>query len=157
MDRFCYDFRYAASVICSGKEDTLAKPVQPESKAPIHDPNSTPADLAVPLCPVKYSDSLETNGIASIGEKDVTPPKLVHSVDFDISSEALHAQMKKRLEFIDVIIGFVIDANGTPQEVCIQKSDGYGLDANAAIAVRQSAVRSGQKMGSRCEYGIRRR
>ena len=110
--------------------------------------HSTKADLAVPLCPVEFNDGLRTNGIVNDGEKETTRPKLVHSVEFEISDEALHARMKKRLGSIDVILSFVIDMNGTPQNICIQKSNGYGLDANAAKVVRQYKFEPATKDGT---------
>jgi TonB family protein len=95
--------------------------------------HSSKADDAVPLCPVPFNDSLETNGVVPIGPNGVRPPKLVHSVEVPFSDEA--AGLKGVGDV--ALLGLIVDADGIPKDICLVRSVGYGLDANAYNAVRQ--------------------
>jgi hypothetical protein len=102
-------------------------------------PDSSAEDLAVPLCPSKFADGLQPDGIAVISSKNMTPPKELHSVESRFTDQARRAIKKKHLIPFNgiVLIGLIVDVHGDPQNLCLQKSLGYGLDANAATAVRQ--------------------
>jgi TonB family protein len=120
--------------------------------------HSTPSDKAVPLCPVKLEDSLETNGVASVGDKSITPPKPTHMVNAEFSDEARHIGRKPPIRFFEVEVGLVADAKGNPQNICLIKSAGYGLDAKAAEAVRQyrfkSAIKDGKPVAVRIHVTV---
>jgi TonB family protein len=109
--------------------------------------NSTPSDQAVPLCPAKFDDSLETDGIASQGDKSVTPPKPTKMVNAKFSDESRHEGWENHIHYFEVWLGFVVGAKGIPQDVCLMKSAGYGLDAEAAKAVEQSRFKPATKGG----------
>jgi TonB family protein len=155
----------AASAACLGQQAETAKPVQPASAASIRDPHSNSADLAVPLCPAKFSDSLTTNGIADANDKSVTPPKVNHFAEAEFSDDARRALgvVKKKknqaVEFYGVIVmSLVVDDRGSPKDLCISKSIGYGLDANAAKAVRQykfdPATKDGKPVAKRISIQV---
>jgi len=108
--------------------DTAPRTVQ-------RNPHSTPADLAIPACPVRFDDSLATDGIAN--SKEEHAPKVVHSVAGEISRESRRALEKEHLQTSDSWVTVVVDRNGKPQSPCIAVAAGYGLDAAAAKAVLQ--------------------
>jgi len=96
------------------------------------------------MCPASFNDSLATNGIADSKDKTVTPPKVIHFADAEFSDEARRAlgvAKKKKKQVVDFegvsVLSLVVDDHGNPQNLCISKSIGYGLDANAAKAVQQ--------------------
>jgi len=133
---------FAVSSICLCQKVTGSKLAQPEATARARDPHSTAADLAVPLCPAKFDDNLETNGIATSDDKKVIPPKLVHSVLADFPQEIGQVRCRKRqkdgLGFESKSeVSIVVDERGNPKSFCLKKTSGYGLDANAAKAIQQ--------------------
>jgi protein TonB len=106
--------------------------------APIaHAKSSTRGDLAVPTCPAKFNDSLETDGIAAKDAPGVIPAMEKNSIMAEISDEAEQANEKTHVGEFDVDLSLVVDTNGDPGNICLMKSAGYGLDASAATAVRQ--------------------
>ncbi|MGH9607992.1 MAG: TonB family protein [Terracidiphilus sp.] len=48
---------------------------------------------------------------------------------------------------LEVGIVIVVDVNGVPQDACLSKSAGYGLDAQAANAARQYRFTPANKDG----------
>ena len=98
------------------------------------------------MCPASFNDSLATDGIADAKDKTVMQPKVIHSVNSEFSKEARETlgvakkKKKKQVESFDgvSVVSFVVDDHGNPQNLCISKSTGYGLDANAAKAVQQN-------------------
>jgi hypothetical protein len=137
---------FAVSAVCVGQQGTSAIPTQSESaEAPVRDPHSTPADFAVPLCPAKFDGSLETNGIAG----HVTPPKIIHSAEAGLTNEVREATGKaNKIGFVgDSLASLVVDEHGNPQNLCLRKTSGYGLDANAANAVRRYTFKPATKDG----------
>jgi hypothetical protein len=126
---------FAASAACIGQQGTSAEQTQRESTSAVRDPHSTAADLAIPLCPAKFDDSLGTNESAG----RVTPPKVIHSVEAELTDEVRGAtRNSSKVGFVGIsLISLVVDEHGNPQNLCLQKTSGYGLDANAANAIRQ--------------------
>lgn len=93
-----------------------------------------------PACPAKFDDSLATNGIA--GKEDhagLTQPKPKRQVNAEFSNQArreIREQHIKQFQAVS-IVSFIVDVNGNPQDLCLMKPAGYGLDAQAAKAVWQ--------------------
>jgi TonB family protein len=135
-----------AFAACKGQDIANQKPVLPEPTALPRSVHSSKADMAVPMCSVPFIDSPGANGVG----KGVTPPRIVHSVEAQLSDEArgLNGAMGS-LAFLSLIV----DASGIPQDLCLIKSAGYGLDANAANAVRQykfdPAIKDGKPVPTR--------
>lgn len=138
------------------------QPIQPAPTAPanesrrpttVRSPNSTGADLAVPLCESRFHDSLARNGIANAHEARVTPPKIKHKVPAQITREAISAGSTTHITNYLVVMDVVVDTDGHPTESCLAQSSGYGLDASAASAVQQyrwePAMRSGRPVKMR--------
>lgn len=110
-----------------------------ESRRPVavRSPNSTGADLAVPLCESRFHDSLARNGVATAHEFGVTQPHLKNKIPAQITREAITAGTTTHITNYLVIIDVVVDAEGHPTQACLAQSSGYGLDASAAKAVEQ--------------------
>lgn len=100
--------------------------------APERAPHSTKADLAVPLCPAKFNDSLKTNGIAAANDKSVTPPIAKNSVRAEFRGENSPPAGN-----YEVKLSFIVDIHGEPNELCLVRSAGYGLDAEAGNAANR--------------------
>jgi TonB family protein len=115
--------------------------------AAVRSPYSRGADLKVPLCPVLFHDSLSTDGIVGPREHGVTPPKPTHEVPGQITEDAVRSAGKTHIGNYHVLLGVVIDKQGKPTKVCLEKSAGYGLDASAATAVTQYRFKPAQKAG----------
>jgi TonB family protein len=124
---------------------------EPDEAAPapvVRDPHSMKADLAVPLCSGPFHDSLATNGIAGSGDKDVIHPVPRYQPDAELSDEALRLKRKNQTLSFEVDLSLVVDTNGKPQSVCLLKSAGYGLDANAAKTVQKYQFEPATKDGN---------
>jgi TonB family protein len=102
--------------------------------------NSTAEDQAVPLCPVNSGDQRKTTGSSGEVKQGVTAPKVIHTANAQFTDLARRTIRKnKHIRTFDdtVLIGLIVDEQGDPQNLCLQKSLGYGLDANAAKAIQQ--------------------
>jgi TonB family protein len=124
------------------------KPDQPAPRPIVRAPHSTNGDLAVPLCPATFDDSLATDGIVGKDREGVTLPKTIHMVDAEFSDEARREKRDGQ-----VIVSFVVGVDGQPHNVCLIQSVGYGLDAKAAEAVQQyrfaPATKDGKPVAAR--------
>lgn len=120
-----------------------------ESRDPaaVRSPYSRGADLKVPLCPVHFHDSLATNGIAGPHEHGVTPPKPTREVPGKITQDAVRTAGKSHIGNYHVLLDVVVDKQGKPTRLCLEKSAGYGLDASAATAVNQYRFKPAEKAG----------
>jgi TonB family protein len=151
---------FAVSTACLCQNAAGTNPRLTESNAPVRDIHSTSSDLAVPICPASFNDSLTTDGIADARDKSATPPKVTHSVEAEFSGEAREALgvVKKKKKNHPVMfdgvsaIKFVVDDHGSPQGLCISKSIGYSLDANAAKAVQQYRFEPAARDGKPVPY-----
>jgi hypothetical protein len=123
----------AATAIWS-QQAPAPKPDQAVPTPIVRDPYSTKADLAVPLCPATFNDSLATDGIVGKDTEGVTLPKATHMVDATFSDEARHQKRKGRVTHFEAVVSFVVNTYGEPENVCLMQSAGYGLDSKAAEA-----------------------
>jgi TonB family protein len=105
----------------------------PAPPAPQRSPDSRNADLAVPLCPAKFDDGLDKDGIAVVREDGVTAPKPTHIADAEMTEEG---RMPRPVDFA-VLVSAIVDVDGSVRDVCLRRSAGLGLDANAADTVRK--------------------
>ncbi len=115
-------------------------PVDLDAQSPlVRDPHSTQADLAVPACPAKFNDGLGRNGVETAADESVRPPRVIHTAPAEFSDQARQALKKKHIREFDgtVLINLIVNKNGNPQNLCLRKSLGYGLDANGASAIQQ--------------------
>jgi len=110
---------------------------EPRSVRTVRSPHSMGPDLKVPLCPAHFDDSLRTNGIAGGRDRGVTPPRVKTRVPALMTQQAIAGPGKTHIGNFNVIVSVVVDAQGVPQDLCLSKSSGYGLDASAATAVGQ--------------------
>jgi TonB family protein len=124
-------------------QNTTVHSQDPDQKAGQNPPtavrslHSTKLDLAVPLCPGKFEDGLAKNGIAFRGEDGISPAKPAGAApDPEMTKEA---RRKLRAPYdLEVTLNGVVDVNGVVEDVCLSRSVGYGLDANAANILRKT-------------------
>jgi TonB family protein len=83
-----------------------------------------------------------TDKLQSIGG-DVSSPELIYKVDPEFTDEARKAKASGI-----VLVNFVVDKKGLPQNVHVLRRIGYGLDAKAISAVKQYKFRPATKAGS---------
>ncbi len=116
-----------------------------------------------PACPATFTDSLETNGIAQkIGDDpSITPPRLIHSVvaKFPKEARSVYRNTQVGQPGLKSTISLVADKNGDPTNLCVKVAGGYGLDREAAKAVRQHrfkpAMKDGQPISARVNVEVR--
>jgi len=110
-----------------------------QSSVTARSPDSTAEDQAVPLCTVNLADRQKTIEVSDEVKQGRTPPRVIHLVNPQFTDQARRAFKKKHIRAFDdtVLIGLIVDEQGDPQNLCLQKSLGYGLDANAAKAIQQ--------------------
>ena len=120
-----------------------------ESRSPdtVRSPHSIGADLAVPLCPAQFHDSLGGNGIAGRGDQGVTQAAIRSTVPALLTQQAIDGAGNTHIGNFSVIVNVVVGKNGHPRDLCLRKSSGYGLDASAAAAVGQYRFTPAKKQG----------
>jgi hypothetical protein len=133
---------------CAAATQKAPKAPNHETRHPsaVRSPYSRGDDLAVPLCPARFHDSLSANGIAAPHQQGVTPPKPTKEIPAQITQDAVRSAGKTHIGNFLVLLDAVIDAHGHPTRLCLEKSSGYGLDASAAAA-RQYRFKPAQKDG----------
>jgi TonB family protein len=108
-------------------------------------PSQRPTDPA-PACPARFDFHPEKDGVYKVGG-DVKAPKVRHTVPAELSDEA-----RTRGAFTPftaaVKVSFVVDVQGVPQDICIMRPVGLGLDEQAAKAVRQYRFDPAKKDGT---------
>ncbi len=143
--RFMMCFLACAAIYVWSQQALAPNPDQPTPRPIVRDSHSTEADLAVPLCPATFNDSLDTDGIAGVRDKSVMHPIPTYRPLPEATDEA------RRLDqgplFFRVLFSLVVDASGKPQDVCLKQSAGYGLDAQAAKAARLGRFKPATKDG----------
>jgi TonB family protein len=118
----------------------------------------------IPSCPAKFNDSLETNGIADDFQHGVTAPRATKAPEAKLTDEArsvAHDEIATRhiklWEAISVV-SLIVEQDGTPGSMCVQRSAGYGLDAQALKAAAQyrfyPATANGQPVRARLSISI---
>ena len=135
--------RWAIVLLVSGviivwpQEDSVPSPPQSAPAFTRH-ARSIPADLAIPLCAPQSEDSLSTDGIANLlRDHGVKLPIPRYMPEPTFSHEAMRQKRLGRVPNFRVVVGGVVDAEGQPRKLCIERSAGYGLNAKAAEAVAQ--------------------
>ena len=111
------------------------QPASPTSSVTYHPAQPNGASPAQ-ACPSSFSFHPEVDGVYRIGG-DIKAPKLKHYVPAQLSNEAKTRSAFNVFKPDPSTISFVVDTQGVPQEVCILKPVGYGLDVEAAEAVSQ--------------------
>ena len=116
---------------------------------------------APPACPAHFDDSLDTNGIAPIGNvAGITQPKAVDAPQAEFSDKARKEARNRGGGFqTSAIIVAVVGNDGKPRELCVQKSADLGLDVQAAKAVSQyqfePATKDGRPVAKRIQVEFR--
>jgi TonB family protein len=135
--RLAFYIIFLAATAVWSQQTAAPKPDQAAPTPIVRNPHATKEDLAVPLCPATFDDSLETDGIIAKGTKGVTPPKPKYMPEARISDEALRARKFGDGPSWEAEVTFVVDVNGKPRDLCLSHSAGYGLDLEAAKAIQQ--------------------
>jgi len=122
-------------LLASSATAILAQQTSPSS-AVTYKPAEQTGTVPAPTCPPTFDFHPEVNGIYSIAG-DIKAPKLKHYVPAQWSNEAKTRGAFNPFKPDPSAVSFVVDTQGVPQDVCILKPAGYGLDAEAAKAVWQ--------------------
>jgi hypothetical protein len=90
-----------------------------------------------PPCPVEFNDGVATAGTAGRTNAEVTPPKLKYSPEAEFSDEARREIQEKGIRDFTAVSEFylVVGVDGKPQDLCVSKAAGYGLDLQATKAL----------------------
>jgi outer membrane biosynthesis protein TonB len=131
------------------QEGAAPKAVQTEAPASARTTPATGSDVVEPpACPASFNDSLATDGIVGKDIDGVTRPKPTNSVAAEFSKKA-RSMIGSKIKNLDAvsILSFVLDVNGNPQDLCLKKPAGYGLDVQAAKAVWQYRFEPATKDG----------
>jgi len=94
----------------------------------------TSANRSFQSCPAKFEDRPE-DGIFRIGGS-IKPPKPLNTVTANFPDKVRKMAKKQHLyDFHAVsVLSFVLNAQGIPQNICVLKAAGYGLDEEAVKA-----------------------
>ena len=122
-------------LLASSASAILAQQTSPAS-AVAYKPVEQTGTVPAPTCPSTFEFHPEVDGAYNIGG-DVKAPKLKHYVTAQWSDEAKTRGAFNPFKPDPSAVSFVVDTQGLPQDVCILKAAGYGLDAEAAKAVWQ--------------------
>ena len=87
------------------------------------------------------SDGLTGGGVYRPGG-GVSSPKVIYAVDPEFSDEA----RRQKYQGV-VVLSLIVDAQGNPQHIHVQRQLGMGLDEKALEAVRQYKFKPAQKDG----------
>jgi len=85
----------------------------------------------LPPCPAKDDEQPTSTEIRRVGAR-VSAPKIIRYVNASFSKEARKEKIQGKS-----IIQLVVGTDGLPTRLCLAKPLGYGLDEQAALAVRQ--------------------
>ncbi|KAA6462008.1 hypothetical protein DYQ86_10285 [Acidobacteria bacterium AB60] len=113
-------------------------------------------------CPARFDDSLSTNGIAPIGiVPGVNQPRAVWAPEAAFTDKARKEIHKRAMfPFRSVsTIAVVVDPNGVPRDLCVQKSAEFDLDKAAAESVWeyrfQPATKDGKPVAKRLSVEVK--
>jgi TonB family protein len=116
---------------------SLAAPLSPLKAA------KDKAPPAPPSCPAHFDDSLETNGIASDFRHGVTAPRATKQPEAELTNEArsvAHDEIARHQVKVwqsVSVVSLIVGEDGIPSDICVQRSAGYGLDAQAVKTAAQ--------------------
>ena len=129
-----------------------AAPVQPEQNVSNIDssvqykPAPSPPKGSIWSCPGKLEFHPEVDGVYKVGGS-VKPETIKNNVDAEFSDEAMQESGRNPNFSATSVLYLVVDTEGIPQDICINKLAGYGLDLQAVIAVKQYRFRPATKDG----------
>ena len=102
----------------------------------------------IKTCPAKFEFHPEMDGVYTVGGS-VMPPQPTHEVEATFSNEARQMAKKAGLTHFEAVslVCLVVDTKGKPQEICVMKSAGFGLDGQTVKAVRKYRFKPATKNG----------
>jgi TonB family protein len=110
-------------------------------------------------CPAEWKVE-EEDGIQKAGG-DVRPPKPLNTVDAHFPKEVRDAIKKKHLPKSEAVsvVSLLVDTDGNPKNICVQKPGGYGMDEEAVKAAAkyrfQPATKDGKPIPVRIRLEVR--
>jgi len=125
----------AAMGLSAAGNGVWAQEAAPAAAAVTYKPAQAAGSAAQP-CASRFEFHPELDGVYRIGG-DIKAPKVKHIVAAKLSDEARTRGAFNPFKAEPSTVSYVVDAQGLPQDVCIMKPAGYGLDAEAAKAVWQ--------------------
>jgi TonB family protein len=100
-------------------------------------------------CPARIEAYPDAEGTYKVGGS-VKPPRPTNQVTASFSDEARKMAKKMHIKSFQAVstITLIVDSQGNPQSVCVQKPAGYGLDGQAVKAVKQYRFEPATKDGA---------
>ena len=99
-----------------------------------------------PANPARDTGSGENSAKSLIG---ITPPKPLHQQEAEFPDELLRALKKQHIKDFEAVsvLSLIVDVSGVPQDLCLLRPAGNGLDPKAAEAVRRYRFDPARKDG----------
>jgi TonB family protein len=111
-------------------------------------PQLSEADRSL-ACPAEDGQSSLTEDVHKIGGI-VKPPKPIRMVNATFTDEARRFAKKQHRKSFEAIslVTLIVNTQGNPQDICVRKPAGFGLDGQAVKAVAQYKFEPATKDGS---------
>ena len=138
MRSFSFIFLLAlAAVVSSAQQPATSDPGPAFAKSapPLSEDSQLSVNERALACPPKAEGQAEQPGVHKVGVS-ISPPRPLHQVAANFSNEARKAIRKQHLKDFHAVslLSMVVDANGNPQDICVQKFAGFSLDQQAVKA-----------------------
>ena len=100
------------------------------------DASTTPLKTAdgVAACRAVLKLRSVSDGVYQVG-RSVLPPKTIETQETTLSDEDLKLMGKRHVKQYEAMVRFTVDANGVPQDICVARGAGHGLDPKVVEAV----------------------
>ena len=124
-------FTFLAALSCTAAAQQPAPSIPPQAS---DEKPATTAD-GTPACGASIAKSLPP-GVYRVGGS-VSPPTPKHTPEATFSNEARNYYKQQHLKFFDAksLVQLTVDEHRMPQDMCVLKEAGYGLDKKAFQAV----------------------
>jgi TonB family protein len=122
-------------------------PVSPKSTAGTVGQRAEPADKGtLQLCPAEMTG--KEDGVYEVGG-DIKPPKPLNNVEAHFTKELRTAIKKQHLPQSEAVsvVSLLVDTDGNPKNICVQKAGGYGMDEEATKAAAKYRFQPATKDG----------
>ena len=104
-----------------------------------------------PPCSPKMRQAIDTMK-SQKSRADIAPPVPLVSPEAEFPDSARKQLRKKHTLFADSILGFTVDTEGNPKDVCLIQPAGFGLDESAANAAKGYKFKPARDHGDPIAY-----
>jgi TonB family protein len=101
------------------------------------------------FAPLVHSEASSESPASQPPDLKVTTPRLLKSAEPEYTEEARQAKING-----SVMLAFVVDTSGTPKDLWVLRSLGYGLDEEAARALRRYVFAPAMQGGKPVPVGL---